>query len=1436
MAVQDVSIVKIDNVPPWATARTQESIDAKIANSNKLLGIIAKKDNDALADQINALTGEVKAAADQQDKQDTDQSRNQKESIKLNEYQQKYLRETISSGLKGIATSTDPKSLLGSLSGASNDVARQLQETSPGLSKLAGGLAVVATSAAALYERLGSLTTSTTSLYATGLVFNGGMRGLAEAADSAGLSVETFAKVMSKFGAVGATLGVTRLGEINSQFLQMTHLGADLMMSQEQASDGFLQTVEIMRNSGHLVSMTNQQIAQQGKNMLVSFNELAEATGRNRDEILKAAADIRKIPDVDTILRGMDPDAAQKLGETFNHVSAVFGDQGGRAIAEMISKVNLANGSFGLLDDNMATAVNQIPGLGQAVQDAAKGIPGAVERMAGLLNGPDAKQIIKNLSVGAPEVAHALQQMSASSRQAADAQDRLNKMSPDERRAAEKAKKELEQQTARQNAINASFARFSNSFDKVAIALSSTLLPVIDFISAGFEKVGAIISGISSLGGGSSSLAAVTGIATTAAVLLIVKKVAGSLMGGAGGLLGKLMKFGAKNDKSSDAAGGGGLLESLGKGLGGIGQGIKGLGKGAGEAIYEIFKGIGMGLKEMASPKVFVGLLAMGLFAGEIWLFAKAMKEFEDLSWESMAKAAVTVGGFLAVMALAPFVMEPFAIAIAAAAATLAAASPAIVIGLGALGLGLLPVALALRIATPAFEAFGDVISKTFSGVAGIITAVGDSIANVFKAISGVDFKQMLTAGVSISGLAASLSAAAVLAPLVWFGSKVMSNAIGTLGESIKSFDDLVGPAGMSAFATVLDEMNKLDSSGIAQAAQGFNSISLLATTLADAMFVAPAIMVGSDIMSSAIENLGKAVGTAVKESGPGFETLVTGFERLAKIAGNGLLQASLGIDALGKVFAGNLFGSTQGLSKLGTFFEMLAKNKANIESGSQAIRVLGRLDITREGVEGIEALGRMFSNSYIWEKGLSSADTKNVEKLVALMSALGTDQSALIRGSMSLAILSSVNINKETVTGLSTFAEMFNNSYWLVGSGLDKADLKLVTKLGEIFGSLGNQAANFNAGAAALDAILQLDLTAEKIKGFSALSEFFMTSHMIWNSDVGDVKPENIKAFANIFEALGDAQVDIVRGALSIAALTSFDFSEEKAKGLSGLAYMFESGTRTGLNHVDMGNVDVFGQIFKKLADNGATITAGSNVLDALSSVDLSEDKIKGITFLINFFSSSIKPNFASIDNFVQIFTKLGDAQARIISGSLSLVSLSSINVSKEQVDVLTQVIKILDSGTTGNNIDGLLNIFDKFASSSALIIAGVDSMNYMGNLDLNRISNIMDLITAFTGSSMTGLSTPAPASNIRLPRSIADSQQDQLTDVATPPVTPVVPVSVLNDATVEYYAKTTMQFNKMIEVLERIESISIKVKDNISDANDDIVDAVKSISGTLF
>jgi hypothetical protein len=211
--------------------------------------------------------------------------------------------------------------------------------------------------------------------------------------------------------------------------------------------------------------------------------------------------------------------------------------------------------------------------------------------------------------------------------------------------------------------------------------------------------------------------------------------------------------------------------------------------------------------------KIGVSMVAL---AASMYILGKALLLFNDINWESLAKMGTVIGVLGAVIAFAgPLI-----------AAGLMPLYPAIPV-IGLLTLALLGVGASLRLAAPAFEAFGNIITAVLSGVAGIITSVGGVLVGMFSQLKEMSPMQLIALGGSLYVMSGGLMALGLTGLGASVGIGLAAFAVGRLVSKAGAMSLLAESAGKLA-----TNLNALSNVNTAQLKEVRNALPTAATAI----------------------------------------------------------------------------------------------------------------------------------------------------------------------------------------------------------------------------------------------------------------------------------------------------------------------------------------------------------------------------------------------------------------------------------------------------------------------------------------------------------------------------------------------------------------------------------------------------------------------------
>lgn len=229
---------------------------------------------------------------------------------------------------------------------------------------------------------------------------------------------------------------------------------------------------------------------------------------------------------------------------------------------------------------------------------------------------------------------------------------------------------------------------------------------------------------------------------------------------------------------------------------GGIADVMKNLSKGIGETINNVLSGIGKGLSSFKTSAV-KGAAALAIVSGALWVTSKAIQNFADLDLEDLTLAGAALVGLgaaaYAASKMAPALTEgSFAIAV--------------------MGAALIPFGYAINLIgenidkfVPLVAAFGDVISKVFSGISSVIQTASAGISNIFNTLAGIDVVHLLAIGPALAGIGAGLAILGGGSVISGIGSAISSVFGGDPIDDLERFAALADP--LTVVNNVLKEL-----------------------------------------------------------------------------------------------------------------------------------------------------------------------------------------------------------------------------------------------------------------------------------------------------------------------------------------------------------------------------------------------------------------------------------------------------------------------------------------------------------------------------------------------------------------------------------------------------------------------------------------------------
>ena len=407
-----------------------------------------------------------------------------------------------------------------------------------------------------------------------------------------------------------------------------------------------------------------------------------------------------------------------------------------------------------------------------------------------------------------------------------------------------------------------------------------------------------------------------------------------------------------------------------------------------------------------ASTAMIKGAMAIGVLGGAMWIAGKGFKEFNDINWESLAKAGVAIAG------------------LGVAAFALGAVAPAIIVG----SLALAALGAAMFVFAKGVKQFNDVewgsLAKGVVGIVGLgiaVTAISPALAVMLVAaiplvafgaalgIFALGIKQfndvewgsvgksvigLLGLGVAVTAISPALAVMLVAAiPLVAFGA-----ALGIFAMGVKQFNDVDWGSTLKGMLAIVGLSVAMVAISPALAVMLVAAIPLVAFGAALGIF-AMGIKQFNDVDWSSIPK-GLAAITALAFG----VMLISPALAIMAIASIPLLAfgAALGVFALGikqfnDVDWDSAFKGVLAIGALGLAVTGLAVLLPGILLGSIAMTVLA-VSVAALGIALIPAAfaAKMFADSL---ETVSKIDGDNLVKIGAGLGAIGAGMIAFAAG-----------------------------------------------------------------------------------------------------------------------------------------------------------------------------------------------------------------------------------------------------------------------------------------------------------------------------------------------------------------------------------------------------------------------------------------------------
>ena len=530
--------------------------------------------------------------------------------FKQDSWRQKYASDSLSklfsNSMEAIGSqlsSSNPSSIFNSMNSTIQGVKGSFEGLTGPTATMVNSFAMLSTVLTVAYARTDELNKAFIESYSQGVIFGDGLSGLNRAVGDSGLTITEFTGILNKHSQTFAVLGGDRAVKLGKSFKELTKSGSELMMTQSESQEAFMSYMDIQRSSGRLSRMTDAQLTNGANAYLKSINDLSEATGRSREELLRSTKDAIAQPEFQAFLATMNDGAKDSLQAGITSLAA-FGSDVQNEFKNMIV-ANATGGQAAMFKNNqalmqLATQTGQLPQL-MNILGLAKAGKDTTQEMLAFQKGLENSNLVQSgtlatqaqfggifaemntefgkLTVSANDLANVQATTAAAAAAEGISVEEYNKRRKEQSEAALKANADM---ATAMSKLNSAFTDLMlNVVDPILIPALSMLATVVQQVVDGFNYVSDSLADF--FGGGSGA-----------------KFAASSMIAGGGFAAYKGAKMGlnalrSARDLTPEVPGVGmpGGLERMGKGIGSIGEGV-------GKSISSITKGLSGAISSMA--------------------------------------------------------------------------------------------------------------------------------------------------------------------------------------------------------------------------------------------------------------------------------------------------------------------------------------------------------------------------------------------------------------------------------------------------------------------------------------------------------------------------------------------------------------------------------------------------------------------------------------------------------------------------------------------------------------------------------------------------------------------------------------------------------------------------------------------------------------------
>jgi hypothetical protein len=562
-----------------------------------------------------------------------------------------------------------------------------------------------------------------------------GFQGLQQLTALTGVRFTELSETMMKFSSAINAFGASKFAKT----VGMSSKGlAEFGYSSKEAAELLGEYLSVQQGITDVTSKTEAETTKDLQRFAGNINKLSLATGMSRAAILANLEAISKTTDA-SVLQGQAGTAA--ANSTLEFISSIKDQNFGKTLLKMmtdqIKPLNQTFSSFQKIGQG---------GFGQKLMAFTQSIKGMDPESARQAMKTFEEQNHAQIEYGKQQ-ANFYSQIPELAGEANAALEVYTKLQQTGRETVKVSDEDL----AKLKETNKARAGLASAWEKLLSSLQKAFAPTIgmlNILTAGLDALNWVIDGL---------IAIIPDgvLAWGGAIAVIVAVVAGlSIFKSGLGVVAKALSFftdklfgagkGAGKGKGSGewttslgADGSGGLvggapkkggmdfLDKLGGQLASIG---KGLGQGIGGLLEGFMKGLAAGLKSLADPKVFIGILALTGIAIAAAITGKAFKDFGDMNWEAVMKGFVAISGLAIIAGVIGANIEFVALG------ALAIAGLAISISMLGAALKGFPTSV-IPDMSGAFEGLGGIIGDVFGGIFDVVSEVFGFIKDIFMPI-----------------------------------------------------------------------------------------------------------------------------------------------------------------------------------------------------------------------------------------------------------------------------------------------------------------------------------------------------------------------------------------------------------------------------------------------------------------------------------------------------------------------------------------------------------------------------------------------------------------------------------------------------------------------------------------------------------------------------